>query len=419
MKTCAIAVDIGTSSLKAALIDSTGDVRAATRVRFPRERRIAAHWLAAFDEGCAQLARGLDEAPSRAELVAICVSGNGPTLVSVGKDGTPGPILLWNDPVPAPDNGPTSAGGSARSLFIPRIAAYEELFPREWDNAETVLSGPEFLIWALTRTAVTALPEPRFVEAYWDDRSLAAAAISPSKLPKLVPIATVVGLAEVPAAFRPRAKTTVPVIAGGPDFVAALVGTNALAPGKACDRAGTSEGLNVCTATPIADPAIRTLPSASAGLWNAAYLLPDTGARFNAWRRERGLSERAYAEIMADIENDERAPGRDIVEAIGKEVRAGIQKLKAATGHDSAYTLSGGQARNEIWNRMKADMTGATFELTATPDGELMGNAAMAFAAIGEYPSVESAAGAMVKTVRVYEPDGERSARYAERFSIP
>ncbi len=216
----------------------------------------------------------------------------------------------------------------------------------------------------------------------------------------------------------------VPVVAGGPDFVVALVGTNTLSPGTACDRAGTSEGLNVCTEYPVAHPAIRALPSVMAGLWNASYLLPDTGASFHAWRIDSARRAKSYPEIMEEIARspieakpgEALHPGRAVVERIGFAVRRGVETLREATGFDGDFALSGGQARNETWNQMKADITGASFALTGTADGELMGDAIIAFAALKHFGSVAEAAGAMVRVTRRYEPDPARHRAYTERY---
>jgi xylulokinase len=425
-----LAVDIGTSSLKASLIDARGTIRAAARCRFPQGPRLAKHWTDAWFEAVNELCARLDAchpAASRAQrrVVAVSVSGNGPTLVAVDQAGNAGPLLLWNDPIPAEDSAAATAGAAPRSLFIPRISAYRTLNPHAWNDARFVLSGPEYLIWFLTGRAVTILPEVRYLDAYWTSESLARAGLDPEKLATFVEPGTVAGtLSGVaqPAADRSSDRLLpagTPVIAGGPDFIVALVGTGTLEPGKACDRAGTSEGLNVCTDVPVRAAEIRTLPSVMAGLWNASYLLPETGAMFHAWRNANGKADMAYPDIMREIERGRDSGGRDLVDRIGESVKHGVDTLKAATGMNPVYALSGGQARNDIWNQMKADMTGATFALTATPDGELMGDAIIAFASLGSYGTLKDAARSMVRVIRHYECNPEKHAIYMERISKP
>ena len=97
MNRLVLSVDIGTSSLKAALFDRKGTVWADTRCRFPRGTRTARHWTDAFIEAVCALTSSLtanDPLSARPEIVAISVSGNGPTLVSLDQKGNPGSLLL-------------------------------------------------------------------------------------------------------------------------------------------------------------------------------------------------------------------------------------------------------------------------------------------------------------------------------------
>lgn len=425
MRDAVLAVDIGTSSIKAALIDAGGTVIASVRRRFPASPRIPLHWTEAFRAAADALvdAASREKADARANIVAVAVSGNGPTLVASSPRGD-GPILLWNDPIDAISaQGAASTQSAGRSLFIPRIDAFRRLFPADYDAARWIISGPEYLVFALTGEAVTLLPDPRYRETYWTDEALAQAGLDAAKMPPFVPLGAIAGTCGGVSGL-PSALAGIPVVACGPDFLVALAGTGAIKPGLACDRAGTSEGLNVCIASPVAAPDIRVLPSIISGLWNASYLLPETGKRFHEYRAGAGLSLKGYPEIMSEIAaspitpraGEALHPGRALVEDIGFSVRRGIDALAAATGFTRELRLSGGQARNEEWNRIKADISDATLVLTATADGELMGNAAIAFASLGTYASVTDASDAMVRIARRYEPSGAHRAIYAEKY---
>lgn len=414
MNRTVFAVDIGTSSLKAALIDSFGEVLAAARVRFPRAQRTGEHWENALSSAWAAVHSQLgDFTPN-----AVSVSGNGPTLASVSQDGRASAVLLWNDPLPPITA--ESGAGKTPSLFIPRIQAFQSLHPREFSEASSLLSGPEYIVWRLTGSPVTILPDPRYEKAYWTAGDLSAEGLSGVPLAPFLLAGQRFGLTNGTAGI----PAGIPVTGCGPDFTAALLGTGTIEPGTACDRAGTSEGLNLCLGEPISAEAVRTLPGAVPGVWNASYILSETGAIFHTWRRDNGLAAMQYPELMKQIEQSPIVPehqgilhpGRKVVEEIGFAVRRGIETLNAIAGKDLVWRLSGGQARNEIWNRMKADITGARFALTRTPDGELMGDAIAGFAMLGEYASMEEAARAMVRIDKMYEPDPENHLLYTEKY---
>ena len=52
----------------------------------------------------------------------------------------------------------------------------------------------------------------------------------------------------------------IPVIAGGPDYLMSILGTAAVSGGRACDRAGTSEGINLCWSAPVRDTRLLCFP---------------------------------------------------------------------------------------------------------------------------------------------------------------
>ncbi len=410
MNRAVLAVDIGTSSLKAALIGPDGAILASSRCRFPDSRRSGSDWALALSDAVKILSPG-------SNLAAVSISGNGPTLASVTPSDGSGAVLLWNEPLARPYGG--------ESLFIPRFLEYRNRFPEDWDSAKYVLSGPEWLVWALTGEAVTVLPEARYERAYWTPGELAAAGLPAEKLAPFVPAGALIGhTGSGPASASIPLPPGIPVVSGGPDFFVALIGTGTIEPGVGCDRAGTSEGLNLCTAAPTPAPGVRVLPGVLGERWNASCLLPDTGAIFHEWRKASGQAGRSYPEIMREIlasdirprHGEAPHPGRVVVEEIGFTVREAADTLRAATGFRPAWRLSGGQARNDLWNAMKADITGEAFELTDTPDGELMGDAALAFAAIGEYATVDEAARSMVNIKKRYEPNPARAREYGEKY---
>ena len=217
-KKTVLSADIGTTSLKAALIDAAGNVKAFAKETFerPDERYIAQKWFPALCSAAKKLINEVGED----DIAAIGISGNGPTIVS--EDGT---TLLWNaDIKPAPIAG-TSA---AHSLFIPRIAAFRELFPAEWNASRYIYSGPEYLIRKLTGSNLTILPEARYESAYWTREQLEAASLPEGKLPPYVPLSSDAGATHEKATAALGLKKPVRVFCGGPDFIAAMIGTNTL-----------------------------------------------------------------------------------------------------------------------------------------------------------------------------------------------
>jgi sugar (pentulose or hexulose) kinase len=408
-----LCADIGTSSLKTALIDETGNVISYSRqpFLFRYTNHAADEWLTALRSASTELfAR---QSTSFETIDAICVSGNGPTLVA-----DTGETLSWSVPVEQ----------TGTSLFIPRILAFKKKFRMAWAYSKHIFSGPEYLIWQLTGNCVTILPEKRFASAYWNKEALIESGLTEEeieKFPPFVPPCTMAGTltAQVAALLSsaiPTISTKVPVYCGAPDFIAALVGTNTLHSGALCDRAGSSEGINLCTDSPVTGKDIRTLPSVIPGLWNASYLIPDSGTRFAAFKqkieRERGKTIK-YSEFVAELiaaqtsadSDPSIAQGKTLMENIAAEVKQGVDILtNAAMGpgapvpHEMAVT--GGQAANDAWNQFKCNSVGIKVTLPSCNDAELLGDAVFALTGMGEYKSILDAAAALCKTAKVFIP---------------
>ncbi|MDR1747804.1 MAG: FGGY-family carbohydrate kinase [Spirochaetaceae bacterium] len=412
-----LCVDIGTSSLKAALIGDEGSIFASCRIGFPRQGSTdaAVYWFEAFCDAAHRLsAAGTELAGTGAAGLAagIVISGNGPTVTAVSEREPESNLcpytLLWNVPAEVPSQ------GSSTSLFIPRFNLLSKLAPEQWNAARYILSGPEYLIWRLTGTAVTILPEERFRPAYWTDAALAENGIDRDRLPPFVPPGFRAGHLTAEAAEALGLPQKVPVYCGAPDWIAALIGTDTLSPGRACDRAGTSEGLNVCVPAPLTAQDIRTLPSIIPGLFNAGYLLPSTGKRFSDYRRSSRFRDISPEESMKLIRtSQEESEERRLVNGIAFEVRQGTEALRKAGADFAALRLSGGQARNAPWNQLKADVLGIPLELTGSPDGELIGDAVIGFTGMGRFGSIAEGAGKLVSVSQVFHPDAKAHARYS------
>ena len=152
--------------------------------------------------------------------------------------------------------------------------------------------------------------------------------------------------------------------------------------------------------------------------------LPGAGARtVGELLREADLAARR---MLADIEaagfpggpccNPLASAGRALVEGLGFMVREGVERLEKASFPVSALRLSGGQARNEVWNQLKADILDLPLVAGPIRDAELAGSAALCLFALGVHGEPGSAARSLWREERVYEPEARRATYYRERW---
>ncbi|WP_295800242.1 FGGY-family carbohydrate kinase [uncultured Treponema sp.] len=409
MEQTVLAVDIGTSSLKAAFVSEKGKVCSFSRRPFLlcNTEHASKEWLPAFQNALQDLVSQSPEIrPS-----GICVSGNGPTLVAQS-----GETLLWNEKV---------VQLKSSSLFIPRLLAFKDKFPDVWKKTELVFSGPEYFLWLLTGEPCTILPEKRFESAYWNKQFLLESGFSNDEINKLPSFAEpshkLAGLSRKASSFLGAEefgiKEGLPVFCGAPDFISALVGTATVKPGILCDRAGSSEGINFCTSVPLEAEKIRTLPSVVPELWNASVLLPDSGSKFDSFKlkieRELGRQIEYSVLVQEIIGSDGTNASLDqgkylmIQTALNLKDALGILKDAAAKkgiAFPDEMRVAGGQAKSALWNQMKADITGMKISVPSCPDAELLGDAAFAFTALKVFPTLTSASESLFSKAETFYP---------------
>ena len=409
MEQTVLAVDIGTSSLKAAFVSEKGKISAFSRRPFflCNTEHASKEWLPAFQNALQDLVSQSPEIrPS-----GICVSGNGPTLVAQS-----GETLLWNEKV---------VQLKSSSLFIPRLLAFKDKFSDVWKKSGLVYSGPEYFLWLLTGESCTILPEKRFESAYWNKQLLLESGFSNDEINKLPsftePSHKVAGLSRKASSFLGveefGIKEGLPVFCGSPDFISALIGTATVKPGILCDRAGSSEGINFCTAVPLEGEKIRTLPSVVPELWNASVLLPDSGSKFDSFKLkiERELGNQIEYSVLVQeiIESDGTNASLDqgkylmIQTALNLKDAIGILKDAAAkkgVPFPDEMRVAGGQAKSALWNQMKADITGMKISVPSCPDAELLGDAAFAFTALNVFSSLTCASESLFSKAETFYP---------------
>ena len=436
-----LCADIGTTSLKAALVSDKGQVLSFSKIEFTStdKSKIALEWFEALKESISVLKKNQIESLSENEnlvdsktgtlnIDAICISGNGPTIVS--EDGT---TLLWNAPVDSsliPDIKkilpPELSEKFSHSLFLPRILAFKNLYKNQFEK-QKIFSGPEYLIWRLSNSQITILPEDRYEAAYWNDQVLTAIGgstanssspeknestainCSPSMGPFVKPGFNC-GTITKEIASQLKISSSTKVIAGGPDFTVALIGTNTLQQGKLCNRAGSSEGLNWCTAKPVFASGIRTLPSVIPGLWNASILSHNSGDRIadckQAYEKENNVEISFSQYIKLCIEEKDKN-GAQILQELSDFFKDGISKFRTLSKENNiplreTVMVTGGQAKNPLWLKHKAECSQINLATCEIPDSELIGDAVLASYGLGLYDSIQEAAEKMVKIKNVF-----------------
>jgi sugar (pentulose or hexulose) kinase len=432
IKPLALAIDIGSSAVRSAVVDAAGAIVASARAA-----RIDS--VSGDEFVPALLWRDVVEtvlalpAETRRAVVAVGVAGHVGTVFVDAAGAAVGAGRGWSyaggvellvqaagDQLPSllQETGRPIAGGSAAAAFL----ALRRDEPAEADRVAHVLTPKDFVVARLTERLVTDRTSAAYsglstvADGVWSSRMLGLVGLSPAQLPEqfgssevigeLSPrIASELGLGQdvvvvagatdgsVGAAFVLRdRRDLVADIAGTTDVILRLVAAPTDAPTGSVVNPYPLEGFSVggptgATGGALAywsalfgfDDVADAVALAASRLGDigpgAAGLLIDpslSGSRFPYWRADRAGAVRGQRD-------DHRAEHFLLAAAEGAAhvVRDGIDRLDPAGL--ATVVLAGGAARSRVLAQLRANVLGRVIEVCEEPDVSLLGAALLAF----------------------------------------
>ena len=459
-----LTVDIGTSVFKSALWDFEGNriAFASTPLSIcasdgARHETESGQWLKAFGECRGSLCAEVPAAAAAVEALVIC--GNGPSLVPVLGPPSPGnvpatPARLWLDrrAAKAAERVSALSGGFVDAgFFLPKALDIKINEPELYEKTKVFLGCPELLAYALTGETRTVFPSDGFERWFWTDAILDALGLDGEKFPPFIRPGEVFGGLTAQAANRFDLKPGIPVISGGSDFIAAILGTGAIKPGRACNRTGTSDGINACTEKCVSDDRLMSYGHPVKPFWNLSGIVSTTGKAVE-WARNL-LGAESYDEffrlaqtakpgarglVFLPYLTGERAPAWDpsargvlkglglstgrpefaraVLEGVNFAIRDIIEIMEETGAVIDELRVAGSAAGRDLLNRIKADITGKPVFVPAQKETELLGLAAIGSCALGKHASFAEAARAFVRIGGTFRPEEETAALYGEMF---
>jgi xylulokinase len=458
--------DVGTSVLKGGIFDASGVLRCRAEVPVNLSDRMdplmheadANNWIGALSLVTAQLE--LPRSPGKEPgIEAVVVSGNGPTLVPAGSKGEPLDFAMtWMD-----RRGVEEARMIAEitgryvdpTFYLPKALWIHRNKPDVYRRTRHFCTCPEFVDLFLTGTACTVLPSAQFAPYIWTPETIEQLGMDPQKFPPFIRPGETVGEVRQEAEELVGIPAGTPVLAGGPDFVMTLLGTATVRPGRVCDRAGTSEGINLCAEGSIDDTRLMCLPHIIEGYTNISGIISTSGKALSWFKSISGRGELDYESLFEDICQvppgsrsllflpylaGERAPlwdpyargafigltanhgrkemTRAVVEAVGFAIRDVIEVMEENGLEIGELRVTGGQAKSPLWNQIKADITQRKILVPEVQDSELLGDACIGLFALGNYDSLAAASDSLVAIARSYTPSSEVRELYDRLFEL-
>ncbi|CAG9261711.1 xylulokinase [Burkholderia diffusa] len=469
-----IGLDLGTSGVKAVLLDRDGVVRASASrtltVSRPRPRwseQAPRDW---WDAACGALAAVVDDAraadidPRDIDALGLTGQMHGATLLDAHRD-VLRPAILWNDGradaecaelerlVPALR---AVTGNVAMPGFTaPKLLWVRRHEPDVFARIAHVLLPKDYLRYRLTGAFATDPSDAAgtlwldVAKRDYDDTLLAACGLSRAQMPAVFEGNRVTGTL-LPAVARALGLREIPVVAGGGDNAAGAVGVGIVRPGDALLSLGTSGVYFAVSDGLRANPesAVHSFCHALPDTWHLMSVMLNAAGCIDFTAQLAGYD--GVAALLADAEanargsrpwflpylSGERTPHNDVnakgvfygltpdtqradlanatLEGVGFALLDGIDALHAAGLAPDGITVIGGGSRSAYWTQMLADLSGRALTLRAGGEvGPALGAARLAHLALEPDASLDDVC-PQPPIVAVREPDPARHAWYRD-----
>ncbi|HEU0234817.1 MAG TPA: FGGY-family carbohydrate kinase [Candidatus Limnocylindrales bacterium] len=454
-----LAIDAGTTELKTGLVGLDGTLHALARAPYPldvdpsagRAEQDPADWWNALVRAVRELA----PADRDLEVIAIGIDGHGPTLAALDADGqATRPAIAWLDTRAGAEQTELSAATTLRGWSLGVLPA--ALWVVRHDSAAAArtrwwLNTWEALGFRLTgRAATTLVPGQPFPAA----PVLAAAGLDGGRVAPTIPAGSPLGGLTRDAASALGLTPGTPVVAGMVDAFASFHGAGLVDPGDALDAGGAAGGFGVYWDSAVEAAGSFCTRAPLDGRYVVGGAMAATGKALDWFRTdileghvpmERLLEEAAAVPPGADglvflpYLAGERSPlwdptargafagltlrhrrghlARSILEAAALAIRHVAEPILAMGVRVTAMRVTGGPARSDTWNRLKADVTGFAVEVPQVLETAVVGSAVAAAAGVGAHPDLETAIRAMTRIDRRIEPDPETRATYDRLYA--
>jgi xylulokinase len=458
-----IGLDVGTTAVKAALYDIDGNAERTFARAYPSHRRPPnrveqdpADWMTHVEAALGELTTGLQ----RGQLHGIGLCSQVNTHVFVGEDGRAlMPAIVWQDGRCAEVAAELDAEvGEAEKIgwwgaplpidashVLARMEWVRRHHPEIWRNTRWVMAPKDYCILQLTGEAV-ADPMASFGVI---DQSLAyigsLVGLVAGARQRLAPLRRFADAAGRIRDGLPGAGA--PMMTGTMDAWSGMLGAGALADGDGLYLSGTSEILGIVSERKRPVPGVIAFPRCEEITLHAAPT--QAGGASIAWLAN--LLSKSPAELSALAEavdrgrmtplflphlQGERAPVWNIdarasfsgvdssmgpaefavaaMEGVAFSVRLALDSLQqSADCVPEVLNAAGGGMVSDIWCQIRADVLGKPLRRLRNLDAGVLGAAVLAGAGTGLFASLAEAAGWLVATDRIFEPDGALADRYA------
>ena len=462
-----LGIDIGTSAVKAALIDETGkltgEASVSLQVSRPQPLWSEQHpedWWAAADKAVRALS---DEHRRSVQAIGLAGQMHGATLLDA-RDRPLRPAILWNDgrsedecrelEKAEPRSRELTANMAFPGFTAPKLQWLRKHEADLFAATNTVLLPKDYVRLRMTGDKATDASDASgtlwldIANRRWSDEMLDACGLSRRHMPQLFEGTEITSTLRADVA-NAWGMDQVPVAAGAGDNAAAAIGAGVVADGDAFISLGTSGVAFVATDSLRADPdnglhafchalpgrwhQMSVMLSAAASLdWAANLLCMDVAGLVDCAKRaspsatpiflpyltgERTPHADPHAKAVffgmtASTDSPELA--RSVLDGVAMGMRDGLDMIVRAGSQVDRFTVVGGGWRSGYWGKLIAGALGRPLVYReGGAVGPALGAARLAQIACGAGTVQGSCA--PLAAIDTIEPDAETADYFADR----
>ena len=473
-----LAIDVGTGSVRAALLDLRGRT-VAFRARqhdqivpsFGRAEQRPADWWAGAVASIRDVLDAVEGGAQRVVAVAACGQMHGTVLIDAGGELVLDSVQLWNDKRATAQVSAFSAANDVDALWpltanppsvawpgfkLQWIARHQ---PEALARAATLLMPKDYINFRLTRRRAMDESDASCTYLFdsganaWSPLLAGRLGVDPELLPPVQHASAVIGVVTSEAAGDTGLLSGTPVAAGTSDFAATLLGSGVSSEHRGSDITGTSTLIAAYAPQPLKDPIVTNMRTAD-GAW-AAFTILDAGGDAMRWaRRALHRNEASYEAIAAMATaappgadrllflpylNGERLGGaanargeffgltsghdaghmhRAVMEGVAFAAKRNLAVLERKIGRIESIVAAAGGARG-VWLEIKASIYDRPILVPAEAEAGVTGCAmiaAIAGGAAADWAEVRKRFVAYADEIRPKPQWRDRYLRYAELF---
>jgi xylulokinase len=449
-----LGIDLGTSSVKAALVDAaTGQLFAIASEEYPihtpqpgfAEQEPFDYWRAVV-RAVQQVLKA-----SPAQVAAVGLTGQMHGTVLLDPLGKPlRPAIIWPDARTVdepqrllervPEWAQIAGTNPAAGFQCTTLAWLHQHDPYTLSETAVVLLPKDYVRLCLTGRAATDVSDAAGTglmdvrRAAWSEALLGAVGVSPSQMPPILESHTVAGELTAEAAEALGLPKGLPVVAGCADQPAQALGSGLVRPGVGSVTIGTG-GQVFIPYRPRADlktdPRVHVFNHAVPQTWYVLGATLSAGSSLRWMRNLFGLEGIANAYERLSVEAGRTPPGADgllflpylfgertplmdpmaqgafvglqyrherghvaraIMEGVAFALRDAVQISVQLGAHVSEVVIAGGGARSTVWRQIMADVLGLPLKRSRQEEQTVLGAALLAGVGVGIYPDAWAAA---------------------------